>query len=84
MYLEFKFLVVPRPAGTMAPNFATPDAQLVGPGELTGFFEQIGRNTQYIIHPEEILADNFSLLVREKTGPSPDILKKLADALKPK
>src|SRR5712691_2546042 len=27
--------------------------------ELQGLFEQIGRNTQYLAHPEEILADNF-------------------------
>lgn len=28
-------------------------------------WEQIGSNTTYIIHPDEILADNFSLLVAE-------------------
>jgi hypothetical protein len=30
--------------------------------QVTGFFEQVGENTQYVIHPEEILADNFALL----------------------
>lgn len=34
----------------------------VAPRELQGLFEQIGRNTAYLAHPEEILADNFSLL----------------------
>lgn len=29
---------------------------------LEGFYEQVGRNTEYLIHPEEILADNFALL----------------------
>lgn len=33
--------------------------------EITGFFEQIGSNTQYIIHPEEIIASNFELLFDE-------------------
>ena len=28
--------------------------------EVSGFFEQVGRNTKYIIHPEEIMADNFA------------------------
>ena len=27
--------------------------------ESAGFFEQVGRNTGYIIHPDEILAENF-------------------------
>ncbi len=29
---------------------------------LQGFYEQIGTNTNYIIHPDEILADNFAIL----------------------
>jgi len=28
-------------------------------GMMPGFFEQIKDNTQYIIHPDEIAADNF-------------------------
>jgi hypothetical protein len=29
---------------------------------IANFYEQIGTNTTYIIHPNEILADNFVLL----------------------
>ena len=32
-------------------------------GDFTNFFEQIGNNTGYIIHPDEILADNFVFLL---------------------
>lgn len=32
------------------------------PESMYSFFEQIGNNTQYIIHPDEIMADNFMLL----------------------
>ena len=39
------------------------------PEEIQGFFEQVGRNTRYIIHPDEILADNFVLLAYRKTRP---------------
>lgn len=35
---------------------------------LPDFFRQIKENTEYIIHPDEILADNFSFLFREKAG----------------
>ena len=34
---------------------------------LPDFFRQIKDNTQYIIHPDEILADNFSFLLQAKT-----------------
>lgn len=30
---------------------------------IENFYEQIGTNTNYIIHPNEILADNFSMLM---------------------
>ena len=31
--------------------------------EASDFYDRMGRNTQYIIDPEEVLADNFSLLL---------------------
>jgi hypothetical protein len=52
-------------------------------GQVQGFFEQVGRNTQYIIHPEEILADNFSYLVIEKAGlPDPGLPTRMLQALR--
>jgi hypothetical protein len=58
---------------------------LVGLQQVSGFFEQVGRNTEYLIHPEEILADNFALLFsRDRNAPSPDIIKKMAEVLKSK
>lgn len=34
-----------------------------GMKDAKNFFQQVGRNTQYIIHPEEIVADNFAFAV---------------------
>jgi hypothetical protein len=31
--------------------------------ELPGFFDKIGNNTQYIIHPDEIIAENFYMMI---------------------
>ena len=46
--------------------------------QAAGFSQQIGGNTGYIIHPDEILADNFTLLVLGRTNvPSPRILKEM-------
>jgi hypothetical protein len=58
-YLQLSFLAVPITSATQ-PILATPE-------EVSGFFEQIGRNTNYVIHPEEILADNFALLILDDT-----------------
>ncbi|NOT00953.1 MAG: hypothetical protein HOP29_10020, partial [Phycisphaerales bacterium] len=35
---------------------------------VDGFFQQIGNNTQYVIHPDEILADNVALLIASENG----------------
>ena len=42
------------------------------------FFEKIGKNTEYIIHPDEILADNFVFLLNDKKNlPSQWIIDKM-------
>ncbi|WP_300792538.1 hypothetical protein [uncultured Bacteroides sp.] len=47
------------------------------------FYNKIGRNTKYIINPEEILADNFAyLLIQKKDLPNPEIPEKIAAILK--
>lgn len=41
----------------------------------TNWSQQIGRNTKYTLHPEEVLADNHALLVKRRLGskaPIPD------------
>jgi hypothetical protein len=76
-YLQLALLIVERPAGASAPRvvYEGQDPRLVGMEQVSGFFEQVGRNTQYVIHPEEILADNFALLaLGEKNVPSPEVL----------
>jgi hypothetical protein len=49
-------------AGRMAPVLENGEPVLLEPAQVQGFFEQIGTNTDYIIHPEEILADHFALI----------------------
>ncbi|QDU56017.1 eCIS core domain-containing protein [Aeoliella mucimassa] len=84
-YLEFKLLVVADPEAEKTTDESTPpaEAKLVDLRQASGFFEQVGNNTGYIIHPEEILADNFALLAmkREKL-PSPEVTEKMAKILK--
>jgi hypothetical protein len=63
-YLSFKLMQVKEtPDGWIAeisdqnPIYHSP--------QTPDFKRQIGRNTGYIIHPEEILADNFALLITD-------------------
>jgi hypothetical protein len=36
--------------------------------KVPDFFRQIRDNTGYIIHPDEVLADNFSFIMLDKDG----------------
>ncbi|MGL1889464.1 MAG: DUF4157 domain-containing protein [Reichenbachiella sp.] len=50
--------------------------------EVEGFFEQIGKNTKYIIQPEEIMAENFTLSIfKKKKLPNPEIIEAVQAAL---
>lgn len=84
-YLQFKLLCVARgeDSSSVKPIYDAKKPKLVGVDEVSGFFEQIGRNTGYIIHPEEILADNFALLVlRRKDLKSPEVIHRMSKILK--
>lgn len=67
------------------------DPHSLNPETARGFFEQIGRNTPYIIHPEEILADNVAILALTRLHPelanptdvpNPELLNKIEAILK--
>ncbi len=86
-YLVFQFLLLEREGDgrKLRPMAGDADPRLVTVNQLSGFWEQVGRNTQYIYHPEEILADNFSLLVMQGANvPSPEILEKMKEVLSTK
>ena len=53
---------------------------ILDPGTAPGFLEAIGRNTGYIIHPEETMADNFVLWMTGGTDmPNPEIVERVRD-----
>lgn len=84
-YLELRFLVVERPGNTLevTPAYEAGQPQLRRLDEVSRFFEQVGRNTNYLLHPEEIVADNFAQLVTGNRVPSsPQIARDLEAILK--
>jgi hypothetical protein len=83
-YLQFQFLVVEKDRGSANLKAVSESSspKLAGMESVSGFMEQVGKNTDYIIHPEEILADNFALLVlNSRTAASPEILRKMREGL---
>lgn len=83
-YLQFQFLLVEKHdnSSRVKPMYDNQKPRLVEMKQVSGFFEQVGNNTRYIIHPEEILADNFALMVlQERDLPSPSVLKMLEEIL---
>jgi hypothetical protein len=81
--LNFKLLAVMGSGNKWTPGRSKDDALvLVDAANLPEYFNAIGLNTRYIIHPEEILADNFVLLVRgERKVRTPRILDDLQRVL---
>lgn len=60
----------------------------VDPEELEGLYDLVGRNTDYLFHPEEIIADNFTGLFAAETATnnkwpveSSDVLEKIRKIL---
>lgn len=82
-YLSFKLLIVElNSAGVPSASFADSRPILLDLKDTHGYFDQVGQNTNYIIHPEEILAENFVLLVNKaKSVKSPEVLTKIKKVL---
>jgi hypothetical protein len=81
-YLQFRMLAVEERDGTWQPIENNGAPVLIDPGQNPSFLDQIGNNTQYIIHPDEILADNFAhLVMRTESLPTPRIVQEMGQRL---
>lgn len=79
--MQLAWIEVGRGARPQPGELASPP-RLRSTGDLRKFAEQVGRNTGYIIHPEEILAENFAQLATGKMGQTPEVHERLRAALK--
>ena len=83
-YLEFNLMAIESPDARdiSQPLLVEGKPVLVDARKAEGFMEQIGKNTGYIIHPDEILADNFSMIItKRKNVPQPELLEKIGKAM---
>lgn len=82
-YLTFRLLQIEKQGDAWQPKLVLGEPVLFEAEKLPNFGEQIGANTRYIIHPEEVLADNFVLLVnQEKKLATPRIVNEMDQVLK--
>ena len=77
-YLELYFIAVKEEGNNMVPLTENNRYVMFALEQVPNYFELVGENTNYIIHPEEIMADNFVLLMNNvRNLPSMDILEKM-------
>jgi hypothetical protein len=81
-YLNFRLMQVVNDNGRWRPLLVDGNPVLLDPKSVPDYHAQIGRNTRYIIHPEEILADNFAYLVNGRIDlPTPRIVEQMGKIL---
>jgi hypothetical protein len=83
-FMQFRLLAVAKnEEGRYAPRIRDGKPWLIDPAATPSYHAKIGRNTGYIIHPEEIVADNFVLVVfGDENVKSPGIVTAVRDILR--
>lgn len=81
--MVFRLMVLDRTESGYRPSILPGGAaRLLDPKEVPDYLEQVGRNTGYVIHPDEILADNFALMLGHPPQvASPRILQEMRSLL---
>ncbi len=84
-YLTFRLMKVEQHEGRWRPLLKEGEPVLIDSAQSQSFANQIGQNTKYIIHPDEILADNFvHLVMQTEKLPSPQIVERMGELLRKK
>lgn len=81
-YLTFKLMAIENDGKVWRPIVKSDGPIFIDAAKNASFMNQTGDNTKYIIHPEEIMADNFSYLVLGKKDlKTPQIVENLKELL---
>ncbi len=80
--LDFRLLEVEESGERFVPQLKQGQPSLFRLEQVSGYLEKTGTNTPYVIHPEEILADNFAFAANGAENlPSEQVVKKLRELL---
>ena len=81
-FLEFKLMVVVGEETTWEPFQTDGVPVLLDPDKTPEYLAKIGQNTGYIIHPDEILADNFvHLILQSRDLQTPQLIEQMRQIL---
>ncbi len=81
-FLEFKLMVVVEEEARWNPLLTDGVPVLLDPDKTPEYLAKIGKNTRYIIHPDEILADNFvHLILKSKDLQTPELVEQMRQIL---
>lgn len=82
-YLQIGLLAVEGDAMNKAPVYVDGKPLILKVKDVQNFYEQIGKNTSYILHAEEVSADHFELLLnQDKNIPNPELIEAMKNAMK--
>ena len=81
--LVFRLLIVEQRSGRWQPLLKNGEPAVINVKGEAAFLDKIGQNTNYVIHPDEILADNFvRLIMADQDIPTPRITEELGKVLR--
>ncbi len=81
-YLSQKLMIVEGDANNKTPVLINGSPVLKDFSEASNLKALIGNNTDYTIHPEEVLADHFRLLILQTSVPDQSFLDEMEQILK--
>jgi hypothetical protein len=76
-YVSGKQLVLVKQGSSFVPRIKDGRPLILNNLDVTEYTDRLGSNTRYIDHPEEALAENFSLLVTGASVNDPDLLARI-------
>ncbi len=79
--MQQKLMLVEGPADGKKPVLVNGEPILLDFSAASDLKEKIGNNTSYTLHPEEILADHFIMLVKAETASDPDFINAMKTVL---
>ncbi len=80
-YMKQKLMQVEGSANNKTPVIVDGMPVLNDFNEASDLYDKIGNNTDYTLHPEEILADHFVALVLPKSVPDPEFINAMKNVL---
>ena len=82
-YLKIGLMEVEGDSSSKTPVIKNNYPVIFETDKVKNFYEQVGRNTNYILHAEEISAEHFvALLNQAKDLPNPELIEAMKNAMK--